>query len=246
MLFTECRSAALRSFNQLELLSLDVQLSSRDMLKSCQSMIYLRELHLTERVGTSSLKHIIKSCPHLKELSFCIKPQIKARICTDIPGGCPAEIFSALADWTKELISLNVKGTISDLNQAEQLASISSLKKLTCGFSNPDCVRVLSQLRLLEELRISLHHCNDDISEIYLELIRSCTRLRLLRIFDYKITEDFAIKVSKVLQEFENRRPLELYIYGHRNSTVVRTSRDIDETHLIYTCMNAQELIKFL
>ncbi|KAH8388963.1 hypothetical protein KR215_008670 [Drosophila sulfurigaster] len=100
------------------------------------------------------------------------------------------------------------------------------------------------QLSLLEELRISFLETIVDMTEIYLDLIRTCTRLRFLRIFDLHICENFAIQVSKVLEECVDRRPLELIIYGVRDSTIMRTSTDLDSSHLIYSRMNARELIK--
>ncbi|KRF85110.1 uncharacterized protein Dvir_GJ25761 [Drosophila virilis] len=239
----KCESAALRSFTELEMLSLNVQLSSKDLLKSCQSMRQLRALHLTDRVGNSSLKDIIYHCSNLQELSFYIKTKKNNINCTTLKGTGATDIFGALADSAKCLKSLIVHGIICDLNQAKQLAGISTLRILKCSFANADCVLALRNLTLLEELRISFK-CDVNISSIYLDLIRECAHLYLLSIVDFNVQPDFAIKAAEVRKEFVNRRPLVLQIYGHRNSTIEPTAADIDKRLVIYRCMTLQELLK--
>ncbi|XP_051860923.1 uncharacterized protein LOC117571684 isoform X4 [Drosophila albomicans] len=244
--FAECGniSRVLRPFKQLEILTLDVNLSSKELRRSCHSMPHLRQLSLTSRVDSSTLKDVIKDSPQLEELSFYLKPKAKTLYCFQKPKACSSEILQSLAYSHVSLVSLDIRHIISDLNEAKLLATISSLKILTCRFSNADCVHWLRQLSLLEELRISLLETIVDMTEIYLDLIGTCTRLRFLRIFDLHICENFAIQVSKVLEECVHRRPLELIIYGDRDSTIMRTSKDIDSSHLIYSRMNARELIK--
>ncbi|XP_034109816.1 uncharacterized protein LOC117571684 isoform X2 [Drosophila albomicans] len=237
-------SRVLRPFKQLEILTLDVNLSSKELRRSCHSMPHLRQLSLTSRVDSSTLKDVIKDSPQLEELSFYLKPKAKTLYCFQKPKACSSEILQSLAYSHVSLVSLDIRHIISDLNEAKLLATISSLKILTCRFSNADCVHWLRQLSLLEELRISLLETIVDMTEIYLDLIGTCTRLRFLRIFDLHICENFAIQVSKVLEECVHRRPLELIIYGDRDSTIMRTSKDIDSSHLIYSRMNARELIK--
>ncbi|KAH8370849.1 hypothetical protein KR093_005219 [Drosophila rubida] len=102
------------------------------------------------------------------------------------------------------------------------------------------------QLSSLEKLRIALLDTTVNISTVYLDLIKTCTRLRLLSIFDLTTRESFAIQVSRLLEEFEDRRPLELFIYGQRESTITRTLENIDSSHLIYSSMNAEELIQLM
>ncbi|KAH8307461.1 hypothetical protein KR044_012647, partial [Drosophila immigrans] len=179
--FAECENAVLRPFTQLETLTLNVRLSSRELRKSCESMPNLRALHLKARVNTSSLKHIIKDGPQLEELSFCPRPKKKMLFCHQEQGKHQLQIFHAIKDRSS-LVSLDYKGVISELKEAEELASIKSLKILNCRFSNPHFVRLLKDLSSLEELRISLLPNFGDISADYLELITTCTRLRLLRI----------------------------------------------------------------
>lgn len=206
-------------------------------------MRHLSALHLTDRVGNSTLKDIICHCPNLQELSFYIKTKKNTLNCIGSKGAGVADIFGALADRAKCLKSLMVHGIICDLNQAKQLARISTLRILTCSFSSADCVLALRYLTLLEELRISFKS-DVNISSIYLDMIRECTQLYLLSIMDFNVQLDFAFKAAEVRKEFLNRRPLVLLIYGHRNSTIDPTAAAIDKKLVIYRSMTLQELLK--
>ncbi|KAH8405237.1 hypothetical protein KR222_000065 [Zaprionus bogoriensis] len=119
-------------------------------------------------------------------------------------------------------------------------------KKILAALHNHRSIKHLEvslNSKALEELRISFVQ-NTDISVIYLDLIRACPKLQLLRILDVNISADFVMKASKVLDESQTRPALSLFIPGHRQSTISRTARDIDNTHLLYKRMTAKELLK--
>ncbi|XP_023167640.1 uncharacterized protein LOC111597261 isoform X2 [Drosophila hydei] len=238
----KCKPSLLRRFQQLENLSLNVPLSSKDLLASCQSMTYLSTLHLSDEVGSSMLKDIVLYCPLLRELSFHFKPQNNSLNCIRVG---KSNIFGALADRAKYLKILSVSGIISDLYDAEQLARISSLNILRCSFSNEDCVLALGQLNLLEELRI-VSCCFTNIALKYLELIRACSKLTLLSIMDFRISSDFGSMAATVLEKFVDRQPLTLFIYGHRESTIVANAANINMNVVKYQTMTLHETLKLL
>lgn len=247
-LLKELDSVDLGRFHRLELISIDMEISPRVLLRYCKSLGNLKTLHLSDQVSSSHLRGILEQLPHLQDLSFYIDRSNKWGLfaCHRDTRNSLTMIFDFLAS-ERRLEVLRIKGHISARNEAKSLASIKSLKSLDCSFANPEFVIYLTDLPSLRSLRItSLHGL--DISATYLEVIRSCKDLRFLRIFDYNIGPNFVCRAAKVLEDIESENTLHLLIRGHHSSLSMREfkSNALDHKNLLFRSITATELLTLL
>ncbi|XP_016955100.3 uncharacterized protein LOC108027986 [Drosophila biarmipes] len=216
------RRESFRKFHRLEFISIDVKISSKDLLQSCRSLNRLRTLHLSEQVSSSNLRGILKLLPHLQELSFWIDRSHKLELltCHRDQRRSLTRIFDYLGR-ERNLKTLRVRGEIVAVGEAEYLANIKSLKSLECSFTDPDLVSHLLALTSLESLRIRYLH-PIDISSTYLDIIRKCKDLRCLDIYDQNINSDFVLRASKVLEDIQSKNTLRLLTHGRHYSERMR------------------------
>ncbi|KAH8364042.1 hypothetical protein KR084_001899, partial [Drosophila pseudotakahashii] len=208
-------------FHRLELISIDVEVSPRDLLQYCRSLSRLRTLILSEQVSSCNLREILELLPHLQELSFYVDRSNKSGLlaCYRDPRKSLTIVLDYLAR-ERALQVLRIKGPIVAEYEAKSLVNIKSLRALDCSFADPDLVKYLSALTSLQILRITFLH-PIDISSAYLEVIRQCKDLRFLRIFDYNINPDFVWRAAKVLEEINSKNTLDLLIHSRHNSILL-------------------------
>ncbi|XP_052845241.1 uncharacterized protein LOC128257958 isoform X1 [Drosophila gunungcola] len=234
--------------HRLELISIDVNMPPRLLLRYCRYLTNLRTLHLSDKVSSSNLMSIIELLPYLHELSFYIHRFSRSKLlpCYSEQRNSLVTIFDFLAH-KRTLNVLRVKGNIIAYDEAESLANINSLKALDCSFANADLVIYLAQLTSLQILRITYLQPTD-ISSTYLKVIRQCKDLQFLRIFDYNINPDFVGRVSKVLKDIESKNTLELLIHARHDSLTLRNfhSEALDTNNLLFRSITATELLNLL
>lgn len=146
-LLKELDSVDLGRFHRLELISIDMEISPRVLLRYCKSLGNLKTLHLSDQVSSSHLRGILEQLPHLQDLSFYIDRSNKWGLfaCHRDTRNSLTMIFDFLAS-ERRLEVLRIKGHISARNEAKSLASIKSLKSLDCSFANPEFVIYLTDL----------------------------------------------------------------------------------------------------
>ncbi|XP_022221405.2 uncharacterized protein LOC111073414 [Drosophila obscura] len=240
-----------RKLEQLEIFSIDVDLTAKGLLHSCRTMTNLRTLRLTDQVSSARLREVLVHLPHIRDLSFCINRCVskhsKLLDCCRDASSSLSRLFDFLASQRSTLVALSVKGPICAVHEAESLVRIKSLKSLDCNFSSPDFVLLLRELPSLRVLRITYLQ-PIDISYAYLHLVRQCRELRFLRIFDYNINPDFVRKASEVLEDVEAKKPLQLLIHGRHSSATLRefTSMAEDRKNLLFRSITASELFTLI
>ncbi|XP_016974584.2 uncharacterized protein LOC108041232 [Drosophila rhopaloa] len=235
-------------FHRLELISIDVKMPPRVLLRYCRSLTKLRTLHLSDQVSSSNLRDIVEHLPALQELSFYIDRSTRSRItaCHKKQINSLIMVLDFLAS-KRTLKVLRIKGHIIAQDEAESLTKIQSLQSLDCSFAYPELVKYLSLLTSLQILRITYLH-PIDISSIYLDVIRQCKDLLFLRLYDFNINPDFLGRASKVLKDIESKNKLQLLIYGRHNSLTLREfrSKALDTNNLLFRSISATELLKIL
>lgn len=126
-----------------------------------------------------------------------------------------------------------------DIDEANALAKILSLRKLKCGFLDEDSIEVLAQLTALEELFITTHKEGSLTPFLKAVSLQKSSRLRSLVIEENQLTPEETVQVSKVT----SLRRLECGFDGHKIESLAQMN-ELEE--LIVTSIESDILSQLI
>ncbi|XP_030376928.1 uncharacterized protein LOC115625860 [Scaptodrosophila lebanonensis] len=196
-----------------------------DLVPYCTS---LEELYIWFKSKCDSYDYgAFAQLPNLKHLHIIGKYQQ-----TD----STVQLFRSLVARDPQLLeSLSIKRGMLTFDETQEIVHIKSLKELNCSFSDIECVDLLTQLTELEELSILLKS-DTDISNAALRILKSCTKLKLFRIYAENIRRDFIFEAYNILKEIREpskQPPLSLEVpYGKFALMKPEEERRIDPAYI--------------
>lgn len=220
---------SLYHFNDYEDLVIESKMSRNPLMETIDTHSKIRLWSIDKSSIFLTLKELVEHATCVKELSFRMTQRAEEYVpLAELPQLQKLQVFGnrLLVDYgpllpllsaissnpSKQLHSLTLHLPGLGYKEILEITRISTLQRLDCHFTDPQCLELLTRLPELRELFIQIPN-SSNIDNLVLSVLKSCRKLTVLQIDSPNLSHNFVAKAYEELLEVRNpddQKPLKL------------------------------------